>query len=499
MTEVEIYGAGKGAAQVFNTSGSLRLHGQLMQQRAYIQQRDQAMLQNMVNTYDPNKQDLRTADVQDYQQIYTEWKKLHLDNKELMKNPAKFPDQFRQAEDLKTKMNFIARGSQEIHKFTGEFSKMALTDPDKFTDGSVELTNSWGNKSTMQIYQELGHLPTYGDVELKAKAPKKEEIISLVENVAKDNNAITYGAVEIGKGRNVGVGDFEILVRPFKKIKPEAVNIAYEMGVGADGNMQKFYNQKFKNSTPEQVAVLQEQVFKNFGFQMPIENGEDFGKATWMVEAGIIQDKERVEKDEAALAKKEMDEFIQKKEIDKKYDIAAEGRAEARARRTALFTKSLQGTPKTEQDGLYDESIGIVDALKKGDAATYNKAVTNFNKRIPPSLRANVKTFNPKNMTEEDYVTAYKRYLKEAPEGVAKMRNPSGDGTYFRGENWIRNSYRQGVSIMFLPVYDEKDEKKFIPIDPMEEGSSETLFNVLNNQFKFSQKSTTEKTGTNRK
>jgi hypothetical protein len=500
MNEVEIFGPGKGAAQVFNTSGSLRMYANIMQQRAMIQQKEQAMLQEMVNTYDPNKQDLRTADVRDYQQLYSEWKNIHLTNKELMKNPSKYPDQYRYAEELKTKMNFIARGSKEVNSFAGEFGKMALTNDDKFTDGSVEAVNGWRNKSVMQIYNELGHLPTYSDVELKAKPPKREEIVNLVEGVAKDNNAITYGAVEIGKGRAVGVGDYEILVRPFKKVNPEAVDVAYGIATGNDANIQKYYNQKFKSATPEQIGVLQNQIFKNFGVQVPIESGEDYGKATWMVEAGIIQEKEVVKKDEAALAQQKREQFNWELKQREALDIRNDARDEAKQRRTAVFNKSLQNTPKTEQEGLYDASVKTVQALNRSDATTFNQQIVAFSKNIPPAL-GTIKTINPKKMSLKEYKEIYKRYTGEdmVMAGADVLFNRNTDKETKRDDAWIEGSYGGGRSVMFLPVQDENGNKKYIPVDPKEPNAAEKLMFVLNKGFQFSLKSTPEKTGTNRK
>ncbi len=499
--EQDLFGIGKGAAQVMNTNRSLQTFFAVQQRRMLLEQRDNMMLQEMVAGYDPSKQKgLQGKDVADYQQLYTAWKGLHLQNKDLMKNPGKYPDQYKAAEEIKRRMLTVARLSEQDAAFNGNASQAFFKDPDKYQDGSVELVYKNRNVPVLQQMRERGRLLDERDIVLNYQLPSTDVVQKYVKETAEGMpNGASYGREVIKKGGSEGLALWQNMVQDYTKFNPEAVELAFGTAVNYDRNILKAYNQQFASMSPQQIAAKQQEVKTFAGVDFPITNGEQLGKADFMVRGGMVREKPKVEEDKELMRKMEMQDY----QIKLGMQEAKDRRMENLRTANDIKLKQIQGPGEKPFDAqLMDYSKSFVDDLNRSNSEKVTEKVRSLFKRTYPPNGA-PRVLNPRSMTKEQYKAQYKKYLADAYEGTDKLFARSGE-ELDRDDAWIDGAYGSGRSVMFLPVQwtnpkTEKTEKKFVVIDPKDPTASERLFYMLNNGFQFSAKQTPEQLGTGRK
>jgi hypothetical protein len=509
MQEQDLYGLGKGAAQVINTSRSLQNFMILSQRRALIEQRDGQMLQEMVQGYDPNKmKGLQAKDVADYQSMYTQWKSLYLNNKDMMKNPAKYPQQFQQAEELKRRMNTLVRLSEQDKQFNEDFGIEYKKNPDKYFDGSVEVIYNNKNLPVSKQLQERGRLLDWTDVELNYKPPSTEQITKQVKQTV---TGLPEGFTEfrrnvIKKGGTDGLDITENIVQDVEMFKPEAVDIAYESYAKYDGNMQKAYNQLFNRLSPAERMDYQRKVKEVTGVDMVINNGVDLGKADWMINGSMIKNAPKVEKDEAVMRQVKRNETL--------FDI---NQREQSQKRIATFNKGLQkdfelwkqeNIKSPQDEALYGFTKDVVDVLKTGDVNKYMTMVAQSFRKKTNSMPT---VANPKTMTLQQYKDKYYNAINKdnaydgatneiGVDGQESDRLREGDKANF--DKILEYNYRNGRMMMYVPVNVQEgdvNKKKFIVIDPSVQGSAEKLLMIMNKGFNFSATQNPKDYGTKKK
>lgn len=487
---------GKGAAQVMNTNRSLQTYFQLSQQRQLMDQRDNAMLQEMVAGYDPSKQKgLQSKDVADYQNLYSAWKGLHLQNKDLMKNPGKYPDQYKAAEEIKRRMLTVARLSEQDGKFNDDFSKAYMTNPDKYQDGTVEVIYNNRNMPVLQQMRTRGRLLDERDVTLSYKLPGNDVVQKFVKETAEGMpNGSIYGREVVKKGGSEGLALWQNMVQDYTKFTPEAIKLAYGTFVNYDRNNLKGYNQRFAAMQPAELQKMQQEVKAATGMDMPITNGEELGLADFMVRGSMIRSAPKVEEDKEMMRSIEFAEWQKKQGIEFGIWKQKEGISTA----NQIRVKQTPGAKeKTENDQLFDFSTSFVNDLNGSNTQAVNEKVQSIFKRMYPPNGA-PRILNPNNMSKEQYRSQYKKYLNESFGGTGEVFNAGGQAIE-RDDAWIDGAYGSKRTVMFLPVKDDKGEKKFVIIDPKDPTAPQRLFYMLNTGFNFSAKGTPEQLGTKQK
>lgn len=495
--EQDLFGMGKGAAQVINTNRSLQTYFTVQQRRAAIEQRENAMLQEMVAGYDPNKQKgLQAKDVADYQSLYSQWKALNLNNRELMKNPAKYPDQYKAAEELKRRMMTVVRLSEQDAQFNDGFSKAYMTNPDKYADGTVEAVFMNRSIPVLQQMKSRGRLLNEQDILLNYKLPDNDAVQKFVKETAEGMpNGATYGREVVKKGGSEGLPLWQNVVQDYTKFTPEAIELAYNTFINYDKNNLKGYNQRFAAMNPAQIEKMQNDVKAATGIDLQIQNGEQLGLADFFVRGGMVRNAPKVEEDKDMLRNIE----FQQREKEKEADFRRSVKLDAIRTQNDIRVKQTPGAKEpTADDQLFDFSKGFVNDLNNSNAAAVTEKVRSlFKRNYPPNGAPRV--LNPKNMTREQYKAQYKKYLADAYEGTGELFNKNGEPVQ-RDDAWIDGSYGSGRIVLFLPIQYQKDkdakpEKKFVIIDPKDPTASQRLFYMLNSGFNFSAKSTPEQLG----
>lgn len=503
MAEQDLYGIGKGFAQVINTNRSLQTFLIMSQRRQTIEQRENAMLQELVQSYDPNKQKgLQAKDVADYQNLYTQWKKLHLSNKDLMKNPAKYPEQYKQAEQIKQQMNAVAKMSEQDGQFWGDFSK-TYQDPkkrDDYMDGSVEVVYNARNTPVLQQMKQRGKLYDWSDIELKYNAPDTKTVFEKVQQVAKTTGGFEYKENTIKPAD--GVNTFMDIVQPYEEYKPEAVALAYETEIKRDDNVRRYYEQQFKYSKPEEIAAMQQKVKEQTGIDLPIQTGKDLGYADWLVRGSKLMMNTKERKNE----KMEGEIRFQEKKRELGLQEAKEKRMDDYRTANDLRLKNTPGAAApTEQDGLYGFTNEVVDVLKRGDMKTYMQMVTQSFRKKTNTLPT---VANPKTMTLQQYKDKYYSLINKDNAYIDGMdevgvgggiSNRLSEGNKESFDKILESNYRNGRMMLYVPVKDAEGKKKYTVIDPSVKGASEKLLMIMNKGFNFSATQNPENYGTKQK
>lgn len=484
-------------AQVIDTRGVLNAYMINQQRRALIEQRENQMLQEMVMSYDPNKQKgLQAKDVGDYQNLYTQWKQLHLSNKDLMKNPAKYPDLYRKSEQLKSQMGTVARLSEQDAGFWGNFSKM-YSDPnqrDKFMDGSVTAVYNARNMPVMEQMRLRGKTFDWSDVELKFNPPDSKTIFEEVEIAGAATNQMEVGERVLSYNPN----SYEERVVDFKKIKPEAVQSAYVNATNRDKNISKGYGQMFSSMKPEDIAFYQQKVKEATGIDFLIKSGDDLGKADWMIRGSYIEGKERSRTNDKLKLKDQENAKIraeQRELNNQKILINEREQSQIRVKQTPGAVRNT----KPQDDALYKDAVETNKLLSKGAGYSQVKSLVGY---VNNMVQNRFRVLSPKTVAgrtqkekEEEYVRQYRKALNEVYGEDQYLMPESTDGgnkkdtRKQRGDKWIRESFRRGASVVFVPFADKDGNfKGYTVIDPLEKNANEKLFNVMNKDFQIGRK-----------
>lgn len=310
LNEPNYYGIGKGAAQVIDLSQINNMYNRLLQTRMLQEQKDAAAINEMVSQYDPNKQDLRAEDIKDYNDKFSQWKSLYLNNKKLARNPASNPDLYKKAEQLRNEMGVLARESKEAYHTLGEVSSKYKQNADAFDQSAVQKMNLYRTLPTSEIKKvNGGQLPQWGDFELKynpiddkaaTEYVKKQAVIAGLKPEEETE------VLKVGDGKN-GLNLYENQIRVIEKYPPEFIGHLADTYALSYPNEIKSYNQQFRNMPPENVAAVQQQLKKDFGIDMEIKDGRDLQHATWIMKYGkqwagdvVIKDQAKIDAAEEA-------------------------------------------------------------------------------------------------------------------------------------------------------------------------------------------------------
>lgn len=352
LNEPNYYGIGKGAAQVIDLSQINNMYNRLLQTRMLQEQKDAAAINEMVSQYDPNKQDLRAEDIKDYNDKFSQWKTLYLQNKNLARNPASNPDLYKKAEQLRNEMGVLAKESKETYHTLGEISSKYKQNENAFDQSAVQKMNLYRSLPTSEIKRvNGGQLPQWGDFELKynpiddkaaTEYVKKQAVIAGLK--PKEETEV----LKVGDGKN-GLNLYENQIRVIEKYPPEFIGHLADTYALSYPNEIKSYNQQFRNMPPENVAAVQQQLKKDFGVDMEIKDGRGLQHATWIMKYGKQWAGDVVRKDQAKIDAAEEAKY-QKHRAEKNADKQASD-----YRQDYLIRKRAKSNPQ-------DEGIGYVDA-----------------------------------------------------------------------------------------------------------------------------------------
>ncbi len=499
MQEQDLFGIGRGAAQVVGNNRTMQAFFNIANRRAMLEQRDQAMLQEMVQGYDPAKmKGLQAKDVADYQQMYTKWKGLYLSNKDLMKNPARYPEQYREAEQLKTQMATLVRFSEQDKQFNDDFAQEYIKNKNRYFDGSVQGIYDNRAVPVMQQLATRGRLLDWSDVELNYTPPDAESVSKQVKRMANglSPELTKFRRDIVAKGGTSGLDITEDMVQDVEIFDPRAVRIAFDTFKDYDANNLKGYNQMFSRMTPAEKQEYAARAKETAGVDIQINNGEDLGYADFLIKGSMIKGAPKREEN------KDMVREIKRKE--KAEDIQMQEAKETRmlnrqlAKQKAFKTWERATSAADNNDdpsGLLPFADKIVQSLQNGDLQSYTQAISeSFDKKVLGMQRPIVA--DPRMMTEDDYVRKYYQYINPQTAFKDAAIEPSVDPSRKSDrlaegqskqafEQVVRHNYRNGKMMMYVPISVEGEGQKWTVIDPSIPSSRNKLFTIMNQGFQF--------------
>lgn len=289
LNEPNYYGVGKGFAQVIDTRGVENMYYRLLQNRMMQEQKDTAAINEMTSQYDPNKQDLRAEDIAEYNEHFTKWKSLYLNNRKLSRNPASNPELYKQAEELRSKMGMITKESKEVYHTLGLVADDYFKNRDKYDQSAVEKMNLYRTLPTSEIKRlNGGRLVGNTDFELDYQPVDDKAASAFVKKYALDKGqGYKQSATVLVKGDGAnGLPLYENKTRFVDEFDPNIVIEAADAYVLSYPNELKAYNQDFKRINPEEIVALEEKIKTDFGYNMEIKSGIDLQHAAWITKYG---------------------------------------------------------------------------------------------------------------------------------------------------------------------------------------------------------------------
>jgi Ni/Co efflux regulator RcnB len=176
-------GMGQGAAQVFDTRGVLNTFVRVSMMEQQQRQLDEQNLAKMMTQFDPSK--LRANDLPAFNDKVTRLQNLYTQNKGLYKNPMKYPDKYREAQQLTSELRSLAVNSKELETTLLEGAKMRNSGKRPMAKNTVGNIQRWSGMSTEDIIREnSGKLPSMMDFEYIPEELNDKEVKDLVRGVA---------------------------------------------------------------------------------------------------------------------------------------------------------------------------------------------------------------------------------------------------------------------------------------------------------------------------
>ena len=499
MREQDLYGMGQGLAQVISMDRSLQTYLTLQQKKAAFEQKEAQVAQELINSYDPSKQKgIRAVDIPEYTALYNEWKNLHLQNKDLLRNPAKYPDQIRKADELKQKMLWYQKESPRQYELEGQIASAYLKDKNNLSTGAVTLAKELPNVSLGTMKQKLGRTYNFADFEFKAPEIKDDFIIGEIQQTAYQNGLYETGIKEEGEVPNT----FTKIVRRYEKYKPEAVTLAYGHATVNDPDISKFYNQSFAAMTPQQIAQMQNDVKAITGKYFQIKTGDDLGVASWILKGSYNYGKQETVVDQVKKDAADMNMFKQQLKARESSQIKV-----ANIKHNLAVQRKQM--PSGDNMFIRDWANNFVQAQQSGNHQAVRQYINEtISKSGKSSGRAEIVGYNMNGGNKEtpkSYESRYKYFMDRVYPGYEEA--DINGAPVKRDGNYIKQSYQRGDMVVFFPVpYDEpqkdKDGKplmnngqpvtkkttRYIPIDPRESVSDKVLTFLLERGYKFKTK-----------
>lgn len=392
-------GIGQGSAQIFDTTGVTNLYGQILQRRQLQDERDSQVTAELMRQYDPNKQGLRKDDLAEYNDLYTKYKNVYLQNKDLYRNPLKNQKAYNEANELASKMAALKTESVELSKVFGETGGIMAKNSSKFSETTKESFKTMTNLPVSKIKSMYGgRLPTSVDFEeYRPAVPYDKVFDGMVKDLDGASRFEEQGRMErwdSPAGKAYGIPEGKEARFATRKYKPEDVS-QLSLHVVADQQIHDNIQAELKDaySTKEgqaRLTELQQWYNTNYnpkgdGMQVNVTTPEGYLTASYLQKNGVkeIRSDKFTENADYAKKVKVQDEIRQSalsvKTHEKKVKISADAQKE-------VSDYKAKNAPATDEENLDAQAETILKALESGadneDAMVNLNAAYDDNKKI---------------------------------------------------------------------------------------------------------------------
>jgi NACalpha-BTF3-like transcription factor len=430
-------------------------------------QLEEQALAKMMTQFDPKK--LRAADQSEFLEKYNRLQNLYVQNRGLYRQPLKFPQAYREAQQLQNELMTMTAESKSTETFLSDFSKEAMRDRNKFSPESISAVQQWTSMPTSQIkknLEEMGkgnRLPTFADLEFTPKPLDDEKMKKLVTAAAMSQNAISKKPEYLYPSKDNNIPRFEKREIYTEKIDPNAMPGIAQTLIAANPDLNQHYDYMNRHMTQDQRMSLQKLMDENFnGVKIDLNTPSGIATADLLSRYHILNTKIEDKPDTDAIKRHE---DAMKREGWKRQEIRDAKKSAAADRRAMMSV----GSPAQDMNYTHAQQfVGV--AAKPGMSKTTFQAFEPFRK-IPGYDRTLI--HDPSIV--KDYAT-FRNGVMLATQANAKAGQTNVDGSAFNiNEEDIKSAWNTKTPIYTVSI-------KYTPQASSENPnpkSQTSLYNIL--------------------
>ena len=444
-------GIGSGYAQVFNSEGAVNLYQNNIRLGIIQAQQERQAVDKMMTTLSADRGKLRSADLKDFDGMYQQLQTLYISNKGLYRNPAKYPEQYRQAQSLISGMRQLTVESQEQGRYFEESMKAYSSDPNKYDQETPTMMEALMAKPTNEVKKISGGsliTPLY----FKA-IPTPFDMTKEATTFQAYANPLGQEMVQTVKSDTPGY----ITQQKWTVFPPEAA-ISYVSSRMLDPKYRRTIRAMYDNDASNggvRLSEMQTRLDAHLGKDktFAIKDAESYANAKYMLEFS-----------QTPVESKSIEDKQWKIAQDRKTAAINASRNLSNAKELARYKKSLGPS----ESKTYDENMAIVDRLRGGNSdADLTVLKSQVSSAYAPSLATDESVSIIGSKTTSAKVS-YEQYKND----VIRFNSKAVNKTYQipTDDRYLRNMYQNGHSIMTIPVMvpgakkDDPNVKKYILI-----------------------------------
>lgn len=435
-------GMGQGVAQVFNTNGPANVLIAAMKQNILNEQKSKETLAKEMTKIDAERGKLRAVDVPEFNKLYDEYYSLHVNNKGLYSNPAKYPDAYKRKLELQGQMDYMVRESSENRDNIKMGMQSYVSNPLNFEEGTDKYLGQINNMTSPQIRNMFGGTFNPSTLEALPKPYNWDAFVKGHQTFQLNSNGATIIS-DITKNEKPG---YLNVVTGYKYDPVTSAMYATEK-FNTDGAFARAMNKEFKTvqSNPDKLNKMQTELNTLMGDKsFEIKDPASYAQAYTAL---------NFRKNEKVSVTKDSEYFMERNQ-----------RHQMQMKRMSLSGSKIKDPLPLDVAGLVDllsqdtngdinnynaKTAKVANILAEGLVATEGQTRFFGRERVDLVKNRDKKNWDPRKKFIEDF---------------KKLNAKSLDGYAFGGDdNVIGDLYDRNITVALIPIKDNK-EIKYIPI-----------------------------------
>lgn len=393
-------GIGSGLAQVFDTRSTVRYVSQLRMQKQMQDEKYASALMADLAKIDPSK--VREADRPEFKEKYDRLKSIYITNKDLYRNPLKNLNAFNEAEKLKSEIDLMIADGKQVNDVLSKFGSGYISNPNKYTQASVELYQKLQSTPTSKIKESFGRNIDVTDFEFKPEPLDVQKLSKEFADMASrmDGGYITSTVTEKGDNSN-GIPLGRVKTTTKKLATLDAVEL-FVSSKWLDDNFRINMQNAFETSNEAEIEAMEQSLKELYpDSDIAITDAETFAKGFWALRYRVIGENERFDPD------KEYEQQI----YNQRRAQALEDRRSIADYNAELRSRAQRGK-KSVDDLLMEDAKKMISALNSKNEDDFTSTWLPIYKM---GLSIDVpKYFNPSLYKDADeFYAEYKKYAED--------------------------------------------------------------------------------------
>lgn len=289
-------GIGSGLAQVFDTRSTVRYVSQLRMQKQMQDEKYASALMADLAKIDPSK--VREADRPEFKEKYDRLKRIYITNKDLYRNPLKNLNAFNEAEKLKSEIDLMIADGKQVNDVLSKFGSGYISNPNKYTQASVELYQKLQSTPTSKIKESFGRNIDVTDFEFKPEPLDVQKLSKEFADMASkmEGGYITSTVTEKGDNSN-GIPLGRVKTTTKKLATLDAVEL-FVSSKWLDDNFRINMQNAFETSNEAEIEAMEQSLKELYpDSDIAITDAETFAKGFWALRYRVIGENERFDPD----------------------------------------------------------------------------------------------------------------------------------------------------------------------------------------------------------